>query len=114
MAGFTIKYILVITILIWTATEDGKGSQQHQKICLSTNTVGEEQEGQCREHLQTVYSYYETQSHSANYCWFKDKHSAKKLGHTQKRCTGQCKKHLMGTIPENSRIISLQTTAQSP
>lgn len=62
VVAFTIKYILYITISILTATEDGKGPQQHQKICLSTNVSGEEQEGQCREHLQTVYFYYETVS----------------------------------------------------
>lgn len=40
--------------------------------------------------------------------------NGKKLGHTQKRCTGQCKKYLLGTIPENSRTVSLQMTAQNP
>lgn len=56
-----IKYIFCITILIWTATGDGKGSQQHQKICLATNTPGEEQEVQCREHCR-LYIFIMKQS----------------------------------------------------
>lgn len=47
-----IKHIFDITVLIQTATEDGKGSQQYLKICLATNTPGEEQEVQCREHYR--------------------------------------------------------------
>lgn len=78
------KISLDTTILIWTPTEDGQGSQQIQKICLSKNTPGEEQEGQRREHLQTVYFYYETQSQSANYCWFKDKHCKETGTYTEK------------------------------
>lgn len=46
------KYMFDITVFIWTATEDGKESQQRQKICLTTNTPGEEQGLLCREHYR--------------------------------------------------------------
>lgn len=44
VVAFITKFSLDITILIWINTEDAKESQEHQKICLSTNTP-EEQEG---------------------------------------------------------------------
>lgn len=57
--AFTMKYILDSTILICAGTEDVTTASAN---LFSKNTQGEEQEGQCREHLQTVYFYYETVS----------------------------------------------------
>lgn len=41
--AFITKFSLDITILIWIDTEDAKESQEHENICLSTNTSEEQQ-----------------------------------------------------------------------